>query len=86
MVNANDLWYNFVLFHSFFLLPYFLPGFLHLITFSFNSFDYWVMTVCKDCNTDIMHWIHYAMAGIYNNFSKVYNVYSVKPFWVNTYP
>ena len=35
MVNANDLWYNFVLFHSFFLLPYFLSGFLHLITFSF---------------------------------------------------
>ena len=30
MVNVNDLWYNFVLFHSFFLLPYFSTGFLSI--------------------------------------------------------
>ena len=30
MVGANDLWYNFVLFHSFFLLSFFLQAFIQL--------------------------------------------------------
>ena len=31
MVNVNDLWYNFVLFLSFFLLPYFHQVFIYFL-------------------------------------------------------